>query len=66
MENKDGEGDEDMPYVVKEMLPCSKWRGKAQHDIEEEETGAYKTAGNLILTEQREKNGAWISREGFS
>lgn len=51
MENKNGEGDEDMPYMVKEMLPCSKRRGKAQHDIEEEETGAYKTAGNLILTE---------------
>lgn len=67
MENKDGEGDEDMPYVVKEMPPCHKWRGKAQHDTEEEETGAYKTAGNLILTEREgEKNGAWISREGFS
>lgn len=63
MENKYGEGDEDMPYMVKEMLPCSKWRGKAQHDLEEEEPGAYKTA--VILYWQRVGGEKWgLDKQG--
>lgn len=50
MENEDGEGDEDAAYLQKAMLPCSQWRGKTQHD-KGEETGAYKTADNVRLTE---------------
>lgn len=61
MENKDGEGDEDMPYLEKEMLPCSKWRGKAQHG-KEEETRAYKTADKVRLTEGESQRG--LNKQG--
>lgn len=57
MENKDGEGDEGMPYLENEMLPCSRWRGKAQHDKEEEETGIYKAADSVRLTEGKSQRG---------
>lgn len=66
MENKDGEGDEGMPYLEKEMLPCNRWRGKAQRDKEEEETGACKAADGVRLTEAWAKEGLNKGREGFS